>query len=374
MTKKIAFCADHPIFQQNKILQAKLAGKSPDTAWAAIFAKLAKQKNFETQTGDIALANIKSGNWNPGDTLIIQLLDASDGNKLAKLGAMQFVLIGPESPLYAYNFYRDLKKIAPAFRHRLLFSGIYKTFKSHPGENHTFHFPSFQKENILPLKKWSTRKFLVMVAANKYYKKNFPQIPAYKTEHFDLIHDRLLTWQSPIRKEAQKGELITKRLEAIEYFGSQNLLHLFGPDWDKLNNLPIKWQKRLKKMLEKLKLKSIKREDKFEKIAGFKFAICFENTQYPGYVTEKIIDCFTAGVIPIYLGAPDITKFVPAGSFIDMRHFNSFGKLHKYLTNISQKEALRIILKGRDFLKSPKGQLYNHEVMAKFLLNLVLKK
>lgn len=371
---KIAFCADHPLFQANRILQIKQSKESPDTAWITIFSKFAKQKNFKIVTGDIALANVQSGNWHPQDILIIQFLDASDGYKLAKLGAIPFMLVGPESPLYAYNFYRYLKKIVPTFRYRLLYSGIYENFKSHPGFNHPFHFPSFNKENILPCKKWYGRKFLVMVAANKYFQKNFPILPNYKTEHFDWIKDKFRIWQSPIRKKAIAGELITKRLEAVEYFGPQNLLHLFGLGWDKLDNLPKMWQKRLKKVLAKLNPKPIRRNGKIAKISNYKFAICFENTKYPGYLTEKIIDCFVAGVIPIYLGAPDITRFVPAGAFVDMRHFGSFAKLDKYLKTINQQEAQKIITKGRDFLKIPKSQLYSHEFMAKFLLNLLLKK
>ena len=370
---KIAFCTDSLIFQQNRILSIKLAEKYPGMSWISALAKLAKRKNLEVVTGDIAISNVQTGRWNPRDILIIQLHDAQDGIKLAKLGAIPFVLMAPESPLYVYNFYRQVEKFASTFRYRLLFSGIYKTFKSHPRANHSFYFPTFKTKDIQPIKKWSGRKFLVMVAANKYYQKNFPIIPSYKSEHLDWVLDKFRIWQSPIRKKAIESELVTKRLEAIEYFGSKNLLHLFGQDWNKLGNLPKLWQKRLKKVAYKLDPEPIKRKDKIKKIANYKFAVCFENTSYPGYVTEKIIDCFTAGVIPIYLGAPDITKFVPAGAFINMRKFNSFSSLHRYLTNINQQKALGIISYGRDFLKNPKGKLYNHENMAKFILNLAVE-
>lgn len=369
---KIAFCADHPIFQTNRMLNSVLSKDSPDTAWAAILAKLARQ-NFEVTTGDLALSYVQAGRWKPYDILIIQLLDSSDGRKLARLGAIPFVLIGAESPLYAYNFYKELKKIAPIFRYRFLFSGIFKNLKSTSNFSHPLHFPSFHIDKFPSEKKWGGRNFLVMVADNKYYKKNFPIIPKYKSEHLDWLKEKFLIWQSPIRKKAIDNELITKRLEAVSYFGSQNLLHLFGSGWDKLENLPIYWQIRLKNVIAKIHPKSVRRKDKIMKIAGYKFAVCFENTSFPGYVTEKIIDCFAAGVIPVYLGAPDITKFVPANSFINMRNFNSFNRLHKYLTNISKQEALAIISQGKDFLKSPKGKLYSHENMAEFVLKLAIK-
>ena len=75
-------------------------------------------------------------------------------------------------------------------------------------------------------------------------------------------------------------------------------------------------------------------EDKIAATRGYKFSICYENTRgVPGYITEKIFDSFQAGVVPVYLGAPNITDEVPAGCFIDRRKFSSYQKLHAYLRN-----------------------------------------
>jgi hypothetical protein len=43
-----------------------------------------------------------------------------------------------------------------------------------------------------------------------------------------------------------------------------------------------------------------------------------------GYITEKIFDCLYAGTIPLYLGAPDILKYVPADVFVDCRKYSSW--------------------------------------------------
>jgi hypothetical protein len=42
--------------------------------------------------------------------------------------------------------------------------------------------------------------------------------------------------------------------------------------------------------------------DKFELLKNYKFNIAFENTIYPGYVTEKLLEAKVAGCIPIYWG------------------------------------------------------------------------
>lgn len=37
-------------------------------------------------------------------------------------------------------------------------------------------------------------------------------------------------------------------------------------------------------------------------LENYKFNICFENSSYPGYLTEKLFDAYNAGCIPIYWG------------------------------------------------------------------------
>ena len=92
-------------------------------------------------------------------------------------------------------------------------------------------------------------------------------------------------------------------------------------------------------------------QDKELVLKDYKFAICFENTAMTGYITEKIIDCFICGVIPIYLGAPNITEVIPKKAFIDFRDFTTLEELNEYIKNINDTEAMDIINKGKEFFK-----------------------
>ena len=47
-------------------------------------------------------------------------------------------------------------------------------------------------------------------------------------------------------------------------------------------------------------------DKKEEGLTSFMFSIAIENDIYETYFTEKIIDCFATGTIPVYLGPPDI--------------------------------------------------------------------
>lgn len=49
-------------------------------------------------------------------------------------------------------------------------------------------------------------------------------------------------------------------------------------------------------------------EYKEDGMADYMFSIAHENANYSGYFTEKILDCFATGAIPIYWGDPDIGK------------------------------------------------------------------
>lgn len=43
-------------------------------------------------------------------------------------------------------------------------------------------------------------------------------------------------------------------------------------------------------------------ENKVCFLKSYKFNLCFENSSYPGYLTEKLFDAFMAGCVPIYWG------------------------------------------------------------------------
>lgn len=49
----------------------------------------------------------------------------------------------------------------------------------------------------------------------------------------------------------------------------------------------------------------------------YKFTITMENTAEKGYITEKIVNGLAAGSVPIYFGAPDVTKYFNEDRFIN---------------------------------------------------------
>ena len=53
----------------------------------------------------------------------------------------------------------------------------------------------------------------------------------------------------------------------------------------------------------------------------FKFSIACENSWYKGYTTEKLINAFNAGTIPIYWGNPDISDIINTRAIINCHDY-----------------------------------------------------
>ena len=49
--------------------------------------------------------------------------------------------------------------------------------------------------------------------------------------------------------------------------------------------------------------------EKGEMLRPYYFSICIENSLYSDYFTEKIMDCFITGVVPIYWGSSNIKNY-----------------------------------------------------------------
>jgi hypothetical protein len=102
-------------------------------------------------------------------------------------------------------------------------------------------------------------------------------------------------------------------------------------------------------------------KSKYETLSRYKFSLCFENMAMPGFITEKIFDCFFVGTIPIYLGAPDVENYMPKSCFIDMRDFDNYAELHSYLSNLSDEDISSFRMAVREYLSSAEYQPFTRE-------------
>jgi len=138
------------------------------------------------------------------------------------------------------------------------------------------------------------------------------------------------------------------RLRAIEAFAEKGDFDLYGEGWGQRHPAV---DPSLHAMAARIWHGPV--EDKVALLAGYRFAFIFENTRFPGYVSEKLFDCFYARCIPVYSGAPDVAQYVPPSTFIDVRQFPSFPELERFLRAITEEDARRYVDAAHSFLVSP---------------------
>lgn len=82
-------------------------------------------------------------------------------------------------------------------------------------------------------------------------------------------------------------------------------------------------------------------------ISQYKFCICFENSEYNGYTTEKLPQCYSAGTIGIYWGNPMVHLDFNVGAFINCYDFNcNWDKICDFILYIdNNRELYKYILK-----------------------------
>ncbi|HNX29562.1 MAG TPA: glycosyltransferase family 10 [Syntrophomonadaceae bacterium] len=88
--------------------------------------------------------------------------------------------------------------------------------------------------------------------------------------------------------------------------------------------------------------------DKLEFQKLFKFSIAFENSTYPGYVTEKILQAFAASTVPIYWGDPLIGTEFNEKSFINCHAYKDFHEVIEVVKRIDADDEL-----FRSYIREP---------------------
>ena len=91
--------------------------------------------------------------------------------------------------------------------------------------------------------------------------------------------------------------------------------------------------------------------NKIEFFSKYKFTIAMENTEADGYVSEKIIDSFLSGSIPIYYGDYMIDEYINPNSFILVRGEKDMMDKINYIKTLDNNDTLyKKILKENIFI------------------------
>jgi hypothetical protein len=90
-------------------------------------------------------------------------------------------------------------------------------------------------------------------------------------------------------------------------------------------------------------------ENKRETLSKYQFNICFENDLYPGYVTEKPLEAYLSGCIPIWRGL-DSGEYLNDSSMIDLTKKNLKSGVDEVMNVLSEPDLVSSI-SSQPFLK-----------------------
>jgi|GEM_PF-1261031 len=194
-----------------------------------------------------------------------------------------------------------------------------------------------------------------LVDNKKFFKFNYydyrplvEDIPPYSQKNF-------LTQISRNSRSSHPLELYSERLRAIRYFEKRPDIEFefYGTKWADQGYRNYKGSP----------------PNKLAVLKNYKFSLCYENTKnVKGYITEKILDCFAAGCVPIYWGAPNITDYIPANCFISRVDFSSLDELVDFLQKIDEKTYNQYLQNIKNFLNSRQAQAFSQEAFIQAVL------
>lgn len=274
-------------------------------------------------------------------------------------------------------FYHNLKNLQFLFEKKLLHRTIYIDYEPPTG-----HAKKHEPKSIMAISKMfksvvtydddlaGTGNFVKGNVANFYAdrakrvafsRKKFVCMVANNTTN-EVIVDVLNSWNhtnyyNGHNVKYHEKAIYHKRKEIAEYFllNNPSKMDLYGACWPEEFSV--------------INRGTVDRKSKVHKMAKYKFAFTFDSyVKQRGYISEKIFDAFFARVVPIYLGADNVTDYIPKECFIDMRDFESYDDLYRYLMDMKEEEYNDRLRSIEEFLSSSKfNEFFSSTAIAKTL-------
>jgi hypothetical protein len=299
----------------------------------------------------------------PTEGVLLALGWTPEVRRAIRRGVRPGALLSFDPPVAAWELYYNLEAISANFPHTFMFEGarerVAPTTRFHP-----LYVPAPcppPRPTGLP---WSNRRFLVAVYDNE-------AIPRARDLARWFDHPRKLSLSRTIaglRYRPIARDRFQARLRAFEAFSNRDDFDLFGTGWDH----------REPAVAPDLHAAAVRAyrgpaSDVLPLLARYRFALVYEDTRFPGYVSERILDCFFARCIPIYSGAPDVAQYVPPSAFIDVRQFVSFPELERFLTRMTEDDARRYVEAAHAFLTSPSFESWCVDRFARDLVDALMQ-
>jgi hypothetical protein len=212
------------------------------------------------------------------------------------------------------------------------------------------------------------KKDLQATDPSKYVLFALPCMPEAKMEAVRFDRRKLCCLIQSYMVLNRPNELFSERERAARWFeaNAPRDFDLMGTEWDRILlpgplsflNFALRAAYRRVGPLKAIKFRRFPSyigpnvKGKHRTLLDYRFCLAYENSVERDYISEKLFDCFYAGCVPIYFGAPNITDYIPANTFIDKTKF-SYEELYRYISAMSEKEYQGYLAAADAYLQSP---------------------
>ena len=323
-TRNVEFY-DNRVFDAHAITRMRRSLEPMATPWLHV-QTVARERGLTLVTAD----RIEAEGIDPRQVLLVAYDWTPDAERLLAQGARPAALVSFEPPVIAWWLYSHLGPVSLRFPHTFLFEGarerVAPTTRFHP-----LHFPQPCPHPRPTGRSWSKRRFLTMINSNKALPR-WRDVPRWLDRPREVSLKRALAGLSyrPIARDRYRA-----RLGAIQALSYVEDFDLYGEGWDRRHPAV---EPELHAAAQRVYRGTV--ADKLALLAGYRFAVVFENTRFSGYISEKLFDCFFARCIPIYSGAPDVAQYVPPAAFIDARDHLAQRMEDAFVSDLVQDEVV----------------------------------
>jgi len=187
-----------------------------------------------------------------------------------------------------------------------------------------------------------------LIDHKKFFKINYSPLQPFPSYLPPFAQRKLCTMICGDKRSSHPDELYSARRGVISFFEKKS-----SQDFDFYG---IKWNKHLYTTYRGTV------GDKIPVLQKYAFCFCYENMKnIPGYISEKIFDCFASGCVPIYWGASNIQEHIPPSCYILREDFKSMDELYAFLSSMKEEEYNQYLAHIKTFVESKEAYSYSKE-------------
>lgn len=137
---------------------------------------------------------------------------------------------------------------------------------------------------------------------------------------------------------------LTKKRTINNWENKNDISYLYWRDREDRENIRKNLMKIIGIDIPKLKGKNRQKKEIFNEAVkiqeNYKFSIAIEGYIKEEYITEKIVNSFLSGSIPIYKGSPSINKYFNKNSFINIEDFENLEEAGEHIKKVKEDKKL----------------------------------